>query len=173
MELTERSSTASRAEYILHMPKWIPPRSEDLKKEYEIEYRNHIQPEYGDVFPTFKSFVAAAQKGKILNVSSAMDGRITNRSGTRNMKELLSLIKSYRSYPKYRNEKTLADLDKKIKSKTAEMSVPIVLEFPDGELRIMGGNTRMDIAFWYANSVPVLVVKVPKLKSFGEWNEST
>lgn len=155
------------------MPKWIPPRSEDLKKEYEIEYRNHIQPEYGDVFPTFKSFIAAAQKGRIVNVSSSMDGRIGNRSGTRNMEELLSLIKSYRSYPKFRNEKTLGDLEKKIKSKTAEMSVPIVLEFPNGELRIMGGNTRMDIAFWYAKTVPVLLVKVPKLKRFGEWNEST
>jgi hypothetical protein len=154
------------------MPKWIPPRPEDLKKEYEIEYRNHIEPEYGSIFPTFKSFVAAAQKGKIVNVSPAMDARIENRSGTRNMKELLSLIKSYRSYPKYRNEKTLADLESKIKGK-GEMSVPIVLEFPDGTLRIMGGNTRMDIAFWYAKSVPVLLVKVPKLKKFGEWNEST
>jgi hypothetical protein len=101
-----------------------------------------------------------------------MDARIENRSGTRNMKELLSLIKSYRSYPKYRNEKTLADLESKIKGK-GEMSVPVVLEFPDGTLRIMGGNTRMDIAFWYAKSVPVLLVKVPKLKKFGEWNEST
>ncbi len=143
------------------MPKWIPPRSEDLKKEYDIEYKLHIEPEYGDVFPTFKTFVDAAKKGKIVKVSSTMDGRITNRSGTRNMKELLSLIKTYRSYPKFRNEKTLEDLDKKIQSKTAEMSVPIVLQFPNGELRIMGGNTRMDIAFWYASSVPVLLVKVP------------
>ncbi len=143
------------------MPKWIPPRSEDLKKEYDIEYKLHIEPEYGDVFPTFKTLVDAAKKGKIVKVSSTMDGRITNRSGTRNMKELLSLIKTYRSYPKFRNEKTLEDLDKKIQSKTAEMSVPIVLQFPNGELRIMGGNTRMDIAFWYASSVPVLLVKVP------------
>ena len=155
------------------MPKWIPPRSEDLKKEYDIEYKLHIEPEYGNIFPTFKSFVAAAKRGKIVGVSPSMDRRIGNRSGTQNMKELLSLIKSYRSYPKYRNEKTLADLDKKIQSKTAEMSVPIVLEFPDGELRIMGGNTRMDIAFWYAKTVPVLVVKVPKLKTFGEWYEPT
>jgi hypothetical protein len=154
------------------MPKWIPPRPEDLKKEYDIEYKLHIRPEYGDIFPTFKSFVVAASKGKIIPVSPSMDGRIGNRSGTRNMDELLSLIKGYRSYPKYRNEKTLAALDKKIQSKTSEMSVPIVLEFPDGELRIMGGNTRMDIGFWYAKTVPVLLVKVPKLKRFGEWNES-
>jgi hypothetical protein len=153
------------------MPKWIRPRPEDLKKEYEIEYRNHIEPEYGDIFPTLESFVAAAKKGKIRKITPAMDREIENRSQTGSMKELLSLIKSYRSYPKYRNEKTLADLESKIKGK-GEMSVPIVLEFPDGSLRIMGGNTRMDIAFWYAESVPVLIVKIPKLKTFGEWNES-
>lgn len=154
------------------MPKWILPRPEDLKKEYEIEYRNHIEPEYGNIFPTFKSFVAAAKKGKVVNVDSAMDSKISNRSGTSNMKELLSLIKTYRSYPKFRNEKTLNDLEAKIKGK-GEMSMPIVLEFPDGEVRIMGGNTRMDIGFWYAKTVPVLLVKVPKLKTFGEWYEPT
>ena len=146
------------------MPKWMPPRPEDLKKEYEIEYRNHIKPDYGDVFPTFKSFVAAAQKGKVVNVTPAMDRRIENRSSTRNMRELISLVKTYRSYPKFRNEKTLADLESKIKG-NGEMSIPIVLQFSDGGLRIMGGNTRMDIGFWYGKSVPVLVVKVPKRKT--------
>jgi len=146
------------------MPKWIPPQAIDLKKEYEIEYRNHIKPDYGDVFPTFKSFVAAAQKGKVVNVTPAMDRRIENRSGTRNMRELISLVKTYRSYPKFSNEKTLADLESKIKG-NGEMSIPIVLQFSDGGLRIMGGNTRMDIGFWHEKSVPVLVVKVPKRKT--------
>ena len=135
-----------------------------MKKEYEIEYRNHIKPDYGDVFPTFKSFVAAAQKGKVVNVTPAMDRRIENRSSTRNMRELISLVKTYRSYPKFSNEKTLADLESKIKG-NGEMSIPIVLQFSDGGLRIMGGNTRMDIGFWYGKSVPVLVVKVPKRKT--------
>ena len=90
------------------------------------------------------------------------------------MEELLDLIRTYRSYPKYRNERTLADLDKKIQGK-GEMSMPILLEFPSGELRIMGGNTRMDIGFWYAASVPAFVIRVPerKRKTFGEWYEST
>lgn len=151
------------------MPKWIRPRTEDLKKEYEIEYRNHIEPEYGDIFPTLKSFTDAVKKAKVVQISRSEDDEIFNRSGTRNMKELLSLIKTYRSYPKYRNAKTLKDLDNKIKG-DEEMSLPIVLEFTNGDRRIMGGNTRMDIAFWYSDSVPVLLVKVPKLKSFKEWS---
>ena len=155
------------------MPKWIPPRPEDLKKEYEIEYKNHILHEYGDVFPSFKSFIAAARKGKVVNITRQLDRNISNRSGTRDMEELLDLIRTYRSYPKYRNQRTLADLDKKIQGK-GEMSMPILLEFPSGELRIMGGNTRMDIGFWYAASVPAFVIRVPerKRKTFGEWNES-
>jgi len=145
------------------MPKWIPPRLEDLKKEYEIEYKHHIQHEYGDIFPTFIHFLSAAREGRVVKVTRKMDRLIGNRSGTGDMKDLLSLIKSYRSYPKYRNERTLADLENKIKGKS-EVSVPIVLLFDDGRMRIMGGNTRMDIGFWYADAVPVLMVKVPKPK---------
>lgn len=145
------------------MPKWIAPTMQDLKKEYEIEYQLHIKPEYGDVFPSFKDFVEGARRGAIIEIDRKQDESIEGRSHTENMEDLFSLIKTYRSYPKYRNRRTLEDLEAKIKGK-GEMSMPIVLMFNKPwrkHLRILGGNTRLDIAFWYEERVPVFVIPVP------------
>jgi hypothetical protein len=136
---------------------------QDFTKEYNIEYQSHIKPGYGDVFPSFKDFLEGARRGAIIEIDRNQDRTIENRSHTENMEDLFSLIKTYRSYPKYRNRKTLEDLEAKIKGK-GEMSMPIVLMFNKPwrkHLRILGGNTRLDIAFWYAERVPVFVIPVP------------
>lgn len=162
----------------IHMAQqWIQPRPQDIKKEYELEYIRKVKPFYGDIFPTLKDFTKAVTAAKVTEISKSDDRQIENRSHTKTMKGLLSLIKTYASYPKYRNKDTLAALDKRIKDGES-MTMPFVLEFSDGTRRIMGGNTRMDIGFWYASTVTVLIIKVPelyegKLLSFGEWNVTT
>ena len=74
------------------------------------------------------------------------------------MAQLLSLIKTYRSYPKFRNKESLEKLEKLIVSGGA-VTMPIVVQTDDG-LMVMGGNTRMDIAFMHGIDPTVIVVKV-------------
>lgn len=114
----------------------------------------------GDAFPTFEDFKAAADAGKVMEVTPAMDSKITYRSGTTSKAELLNLIRGYASYPQYRNEKTIDGLYAAFQNNT-EMTMPIVLEFPNGKLRVMGGNTRMDVAFQLGVNPKVLVIKIP------------
>lgn len=159
------------------MANWIQPRSSDIEQEYNVEYKHHLEPEYGDFWPTLADFKKAIAKAKVVTVTRSMDDKIQNRSGTQSFKELLSLIKGYASYPKYRNEKTLKALEQRI-ADGEPVSMPIVLRFASGAMRIMGGNTRMDIGFWHANSVKVLMVDVPEIEearqsmpylAFAEW----
>lgn len=149
------------------MANWTQPRPSDIEQEYNVEYKHHIEPEYGDFWPTLEDFKKAIAKAKVVTVTSSMDDKIQNRSGTKNFKALLSLIKGYASYPKYRNEKTLKALEKRIVD-GEPVSMPIILRFPSGAMRIMGGNTRMDIGFWHANSVKVLMVDVPDVPELEE-----
>lgn len=159
------------------MINWTQPRPSDIEQEYNVEYKRHLEPEYGDFWPTLAHFKKALAKAEVVTVFSSMDAKIENRSRTKSFKELLSLIKGYASYPKYRNEKTLKALEVRIRD-GEPVSMPIVLRFPSGAMRIMGGNTRMDIGFWYSNSVKVLMVDMPEVQehrspmpyvSFAEW----
>jgi hypothetical protein len=89
-----------------------------------------------------------------------MDSRISYRSGTQSYEELLNLIKGYRSYPEFRNEKTLKGLYDAF-DRRGEMTMPIVLKFKNGNMRVMGGNTRMDVAFQKGYLPKVLLITVP------------
>ena len=143
------------------MVKWVAPNEENLRQEYKIEYQKHIRSQFGELFPTYEDFANAVHTARVETLTRAADARIQNRSHTRNRQQLLSLIKSYRSYPVHRNEKTIDHLIDVISGKTpGTMTMPIVLEFPDGDRHIMSGNTRLDIAWWYHDRVPVVVVPV-------------
>lgn len=140
--------------------KWVRPNDDTLKQEYEIEYKKHLIYEVGDVFPTLKSFLDAAKKGTVQEITPSHDSKIMNRSHTRSMTSLLSLIKGYRSYPKFRNENTLnAMRDAMLTGKTMDM--PIIVS--DGRReRIFAGNTRMDMAFMHGLKVEALTILLPE-----------
>lgn len=143
------------------MVSWVKPTDENLRQEYEIEYQKHIRPEFGDLFPTYADFVQAVNRASVVQLTRAKDAYIDNRSHTTNRDALLSLIRGYRSYPKHRNDQTVDQLIAVISGKTpGTMTMPIVLMFDDGTQRIMSGNTRLDIAFWYHTQVPVVMVPV-------------
>jgi hypothetical protein len=73
---------------------------------------------------------------------------------------LLNLIRSYRSYPEFRNEQTIDNLYSLI-GRDMPMTMPIVLMFREsGKMRILGGNTRLDVAFQLNKTPKVLVVHV-------------
>jgi hypothetical protein len=133
---------------------WAKPSVDSLKKEFRIEHelKGH------DFFDSEEDFLEAARKAQVVTVTPSQDARIAYRSGTESKEELLDLIKSYRSYPKYRNEKTLENMYNRFETNQS-MDMPIVLEFGDGQRRIFAGNTRMDIAFQLGINPKVFLIK--------------
>lgn len=140
---------------------WVKPSLDDLKLEYKIEYQ--IKPlKYltNDAFPSFQDFLEAVSKAPIISINKSLDSKISYRSHTRTQDELLSLIRSYNSYPEFRNESTIQALYDGFKN-NKPMKMPIVLMMPNRKMRIMGGNTRMDVAFQLGINPKVLLVEVP------------
>jgi len=146
---------------------WVRPNTAALTQEYKIEYKKHLIHVVGNVFPTLNSFLDAAKKGIVREITIDHDRSIENRSRTKSMKQLLSLIKTYRSYPKYRNEDTLLTMQNAmITGKPMDMPI-IVREIntkknTDNHDRILAGNTRMDMAFINGLKVKALIVLLPK-----------
>lgn len=138
--------------------KWIRPSDEELEREYRVEYEKKGLSSLG-LFDSFEDFKKKADSAKLVTVTPALDSKIGYRSNTSDMDSLLSLIRSYKSYPKYRNEKTIEDLYNRIKSGDT-VYAPIVFKFPDGRYRVFSGNTRMDIAFQLGKNPEVLMIEV-------------
>lgn len=136
---------------------WVKPSVDSLKKEFKIEHelKGH------DFFDSEEEFLEAARKAQVVTITPSEDARIAYRSRTKSKKELLSLIKSYRSYPKYRNEKTLENMYNRFEQNET-MDMPIVIEFSNGRQRVFAGNTRMDVAFQLGINPEVLIVKSKK-----------
>jgi len=126
---------------------WVRPSDASIRKEYQIEYLKHLIHELPrNIFPTEAAFVKAVKAAPVVEVSVAVDRNIDNRSRTKNMEQLLDLISGYRSFPKFRNADTLKELEKLIKA-GKPVDMPIVVKFPKDGMRVLAGNTRMDIAF--------------------------
>jgi hypothetical protein len=133
---------------------WVKPSTQQLKAEYRIEH----EMKGNDFFDDESEFMDAVDNGKIITVTPQIDASIDNRSGTTSYEELLDLIKSYRSYPKYRNEDTLKSLYDGFKT-NQPMDLPIIIEFSDGYKRIFSGNTRIDIAFQLGINPKALLIQ--------------
>ncbi len=134
---------------------WKMPSTDKLKLEYKIEdvmKGNHF-------FDSEDNFLSAVQQAEIITVSSSEDANIGYRSGTGSKEELLSLIRGYRSYPEFRNEKTIEAIYDGFKN-NSPMDYPIVVQFKSGKRRVFSGNTRMDIAFQLGIDPKVLLVKI-------------
>ena len=144
---------------------WVRPNDASIRKEYQIEYLKHLIHELPrNIFPTEAEFVKAVKSAPTMQIDSATDRKIHNRSRTRDMEELLDLISGYRSFPKFRNEDTIKELEKLIKS-GKPVDMPIVVKFPKGDMRVLAGNTRMDIAFMNGiNPTVVMLDLTPYMK---------
>lgn len=138
----------------LEFSNWVQPNMDKLKQEFRIE--NDLK--HNNFFDSFEDFFKAIRKGKIVTITPEEDKKIDYRSRTKNYDELLNLIKSYRSYPEFRNEKTLKDIYNGFKQ-NKPMEYPIVIEFKNGRQRIFSGNTRMDVAFQSGINPKVILIK--------------
>jgi hypothetical protein len=153
---------------LLKPAKWIRPREVDFQQEWRIEWNLHMKPLYGDIFPKYTDFKKhVSQHGKVISINFQNDGQIEKRSRKMYFEDLINLLKTYKSWgTPYRNERTVAALDQRIRS-GEPMAMPIILNFVGREWKnpwakstgshkvILGGNTRCDIAFWYNPSIKI------------------
>ncbi len=139
---------------ITQFSNWKMPSLSQLKQEFKIEQ----EMKGNEFWEDEADFLNAVKNGKIITITPSEDQDIDYRSGTQSYDELLDLIKSYRSYPEFRNEKTLQSIYDGFENNQA-MDLPIVIEFSDGGKRVFSGNTRMDIAFQLGINPKVLLVK--------------
>jgi len=136
---------------------WRNPGIRQLLKEYKIEGEMK-----GNAFwKSKRDFIDAVRNSKVEQITPEADAAISYRSRTPDKKSLLGLIKSYRSYPKFRNEGTLNAIYDGYKA-NAPMDRPIVVDFGKGKRRVFSGNTRMDAAFHSGVNPEVLVVPAQK-----------
>jgi hypothetical protein len=143
----------------LQFDNWIMPSDEDLKREYKVEYILKDLPDIinFDPYPTEDSFLRAAKNSEIFQINKQIDATISNRSRLNSKEDLLKLIKSYRSYPKYRNEDTLDAIFDGFKN-NLPMVMPIIFNFNNTK-RVFSGNTRMDVAFILGINPKCIIMK--------------
>ena len=132
---------------------WSTPDIDTLKKEFRIEHEMKGHHFWKDE----KEFLQQAKNGKVVSLSNAEDKKMGYRTHTSSFDNLHSLIKTYKSYPKYRNEDTLKSLYSGFKDNKS-MQLPIVVDFGTHK-RIFGGNTRLDVAFQLGVSPKVFEIK--------------
>jgi hypothetical protein len=133
---------------------WKLPSLSQLKQEFKIEQ----EMKGNEFWDSEADFLNAIKNGEIVTITPSGDQDIDYRSGTTSYEELLDLIKSYRSYPEFRNEKTLKSIYDGFKT-NQPMDLPIVIKSEDEYKRIFSGNTRMDIAFQLGINPKVLLIK--------------
>jgi hypothetical protein len=139
---------------IAQFSNWIMPSLSQLKQEFKIEQ----EMKGNEFWEDEADFLNAIKNSKIVTITPSEDQDIDYRSGTESYDELLDLIKSYRSYPEFRNKKTLQSIYDGFKN-NSPMDLPVVIEFEDGSRRVFSGNTRMDVAFQLGINPKVLLVK--------------
>jgi len=126
---------------------WVMPKNDVLAREYKVEYElKGLGRMYGNPFPTAQDFIVAANMAKRETITRAMDRQVSYRSGVSSSREeMINMLKGYRSWPEFRNEKTVDALyDGFANNKPMEM--PIILK-RGSSMRIFSGNTRIDVAF--------------------------
>jgi len=133
---------------------WRMPSLSKLKQEFKIEQ----EMKGNEFWEDEENFLNAVKNGNIVTITPSEDQDIDYRSGTESYDELLDLIKSYRSYPEFRNEETLKAIYDGFKN-NQPMDLPIVIEDDNGYRRVFSGNTRMDIAFQLGINPEVLIIK--------------
>ena len=134
---------------------WQIPSDDDLRREFRVEH----ELKGLSYFSSVNEFLQKCKSAKQVVITPSMNSNIDYRSNTDSFEELLSLIKGYRSYPKYRNAETLKAMYTAFKT-NKKMDMPIVLKFKNGRMRVFAGNTRMDIAFQLGINPKVLLVSV-------------
>lgn len=151
---------------------WVVPSDEDIALEYRVEYElkdlgEEIQATMYDlgydagenIFPNKETFIKAVKTARKIQVNPSLDAKIDYRTHCPTIDCLMSLIKGYRSYPKYRNENTIQAMANAFDN-NKPMKMAIVLQYSNAHFRVMGGNTRMNMAFIKGINPVVLMIDI-------------
>lgn len=139
---------------------WVYPDAKDLALEYKIEYIGHYADSSG-TFETEREFIEAVNESETVNVNGETDYMIGYRSRCDSYECLLDLIRTYRSYPEFRNERTLKAIYNGFET-NSKMKMPIILKYADGRMRILSGNTRADVAMQLLGYYKAILVDLAK-----------
>ena len=136
--------------------KWIVPDKKTLKREYmvEVEFKGM---EY--LFDGVRDFLDRISDGEIMKLSKSVDRKIAYRSHTKTYESLVGLLQSYRSWPEFRNYNTVDNLYN-IMENGGTMDMPLVLRGPSGRMRVLAGNTRLDVAFQVGITPKILIIDI-------------
>jgi predicted kinase len=121
---------------------WVRPSDKTLSSEFEREIKSKG---LSRLYATEEAFVAAVKAGQVVTVTPEIGSKIGNRSHTKSKKALIGLLSSYRSWPQYRNESTTDNLYSRMQA-GQELDMPLVYVGERGQMRVISGNTRMDVA---------------------------
>lgn len=139
---------------------WQFPSHENLVHEYQREWLDkNVNKIYGDFYKSAEEFILSCQFSSFETINRERDNRMANRSHTKTKEQLINMIKHFRSYPKFRNEQTIENLYFRF-ANNLEMDMPIVVADERGNERILGGNTRMDVAFQLGIQPKAIILKV-------------
>jgi len=142
---------------------WIKPSDKDIALEYKIEYEiKPLKSLTNNAFPTSKDFINAVKKAKVVDITPALDKKIQYRSHTKSKQQIINLIKGYASYPEFRNEDTVEAIYQAFRD-NKPMKMPFIIKFPNGDLRIMSGNTRTDIAQQLGITPKAVLIEIPEV----------
>lgn len=141
------------------MTTWIKPDNAALTHEHHVECTLKGLT-FDGAWEKFEDFEKAALAGEAVEIDAETDAKIRYRSHTRSQEQLLNLLRSYRSWGTFRTEETVQRMYDGFDRGDA-MPMPIVLRFKNGSLRVLGGNTRMDVAFQKGITPVVWVIDAP------------
>jgi hypothetical protein len=148
--------------FVITFNNWVKLTEEDIELEYKVEYMFHIRYHFGEIFPSIDDFKKAINKARIMTITKEIDYRIGNRSYCNDIECIFSLIRTYRSYPEFRNEDTVLAIDKAFKDNSS-MKMPLILELETDrgtKYWCMSGNTRLDLAFINGVEPQALIINI-------------
>jgi len=153
-------STLLKNTYIIEAAAtWRDLTNSEIKQEWDYEYdyvsKSAVRNWTDNAFQDFNTFKKALKDAQAVTLTKDLDARVSFRSRTDSITQLKNLVSSY-AYPR--------DVDRIVDGfkKGVALPYPIILKRADGSMRVLSGNTRLDVAFILGYTPKVLMVEVPK-----------
>lgn len=137
---------------------WATPDTKTLKREWKVEVEMKGLSWLMEKYPTPEAFAAGVKAAPELEVTPEIHGTIIGATRHSDKASLIHLLKTYASWPKYRNEKAVEAIYEGFRQGN-EMKMPILVRH-HGKLRVLAGNTRMDIAAQLGLMIEAKVLEV-------------
>lgn len=134
---------------------WREPTNDELWIEYRFEWMKNWSDVYGDPFDGFYNFVSFVNESPVIKLTEESDKNILNRSNIETLEKLWGMVQSYQ-YPR-----PVFDLAHAIKN-NEPLPYPLIMILNDYRV-VLGGNTRLDIAFMFGIEPHVKLLDVDSL----------